>query len=387
MGCTYKTMSLLLLIISLIPITEGCNIRLQDFKYVPEPADFSGPNTRQCVPCVKSEDGRGQGSIWSDLYGGLAEDPSPRFGFDIGPIITPSPPTPCCPGTTGTTTTTTSAPTQAPVTRLQNATGCGEKGSNRIVGGEEAGENEFPWMCAILNSDDSYYTCGATLLSCNPTIIVSAAHCFEGSNGQPRGKKVSCGAHRMNANGASPMDPNEQRLTITQIINHPQYSSFNFFGDGSNDIAVIKVNGNFGCSAGKIWPACLPDKSRLTYEGWAKTTATGWGTLSSGGALPEKLQKVRLAPVSDQVCEAALGAGRINDDVMICAGPKEGGRDTCQGDSGGPLVTRDSRPGFSLIGVVSFGDGCAQPDSYGVYTEVSYFLDWIAQQYGLDTVA
>jgi len=380
-------MPLLFIIITFITITEGCNIRLQDFKYVPEPADFSGPNTRQCVPCKREEDARGGGGIWSELYqdyAGLAEDPSPRFGFDIGPIVTPSPP--CC--STGTTPApATAAPTQPPLTRLQNATGCGEKGSNRVVGGEEAGENEFPWMCAILNSDNSYYTCGATLLSCNPTIIVSAAHCFEGANGQPGGKKVSCGAHRMNANGASPLDTNEQRLTITQIINHPQYSSFIFAGDGSNDIAVIKVNGNFGCSAGKIWPACLPDKSRLAYEGWAKTTATGWGTLSSGGALPEKLQKVKLPPVTDQVCEAALGAGRINDDVMICAGPKEGGRDTCQGDSGGPLVTRDSRPGFSLIGIVSFGDGCANPDSYGVYTEVSYFLDWIAQQYGLAPVA
>jgi len=386
MGGTCKTMPLLFIIITFITITEGCNIRLQDFKYVPEPADFSGPNTRQCVPCKREEDARGGGGIWSELYqdyAGLAEDPSPRFGFDIGPIVTPSPP--CC--STGTTTTTTAAPTQPPLTRLQNATGCGEKGSNRVVGGEEAGENEFPWMCAILNSDNSYYTCGATLISCNPTIIVSAAHCFEGANGQPGGKKVSCGAHRMNANGASPLDTNEQRLTITQIINHPQYSSFIFAGDGSNDIAVIKVNGNFGCSAGKIWPACLPDKSRLNYAGWAKTTATGWGTLSSGGALPEKLQKVKLPPVTDQVCEAALGAGRINDDVMICAGPKEGGRDTCQGDSGGPLVTRDSRPGFSLIGIVSFGDGCANPDSYGVYTEVSYFLDWIAQQYGLASVA
>merc|ERR1719431_2554471 len=367
-----------LLISSLLTLTSGCNIRLQDFKYVPQAADFS-QNTRQCVQCKRSEEARGRDSIWSEMYQdyeGLA--PSPRFGFQVGPIVTQAPP--CCAPTT------TPAPTQPPVTRLQNATGCGEKGSNRIVGGEESGENEFPWMCAIMNSDDSFYTCGATLISCNPTIIVSAAHCFEGFNGQPGGKKVSCGAHRMNANGASPMDTNEQRLTITQIINHPDYSAFSVLGDGSNDIAVIKVDGNFGCSAGKIWPACLPDKSRLTYEGWTKTTATGWGSLSSGGALPEKLQKVRLAPVSDQVCEAALGAGRINDDVMICAGPKEGGKDTCQGDSGGPLVTRDSRPGFSLIGVVSFGYGCAQAESYGVYTEVSYFLDWIAQQYGLDTV-
>jgi len=349
------------------------------FKYVPE---SPGVNLRQCVPCKRSGEARARGSIWSELYEGyegLSEDPSPRFGFPVGPVITTA--APCCEAAT----TTTAAPTQPPITRLQNATDCGEKGSNRIVGGEEAGENEFPWMCAIMNSDNSFYTCGATLLSCNPTIIVSAAHCFEGAAGQPGGKKVSCGAHRMNANGPSTLDSNEQRLPITQIINHPDYSSLNVGGDSSNDIAVIKVEGNFACAGGKIWPACLPDKSKLTYEGWQRTTVTGWGTLTEGGALPEKLQKVKVAPINDNVCDAALGAGRIKD-VMICAGPKAGGRDSCQGDSGGPLVTRDERPGFSLIGVVSFGDGCARENSYGVYTEVSHYLDWIAQQYGLSTV-
>ena len=46
---------------------------------------------------------------------------------------------------------------------------------------------------------------------------------------------------------------------------------------------------------------------------------TGWGTLTEGGVLPERLQKVKVVPLSDQVCEAALGAGRVTD-VMICAG-------------------------------------------------------------------
>ena len=58
---------------------------------------------------------------------------------------------------------------------------------------------------------------------------------------------------------------------------------------------------------------------RLTYEGWAKTTVTSWGTLREGGALPEKLQKVKVSPIIVNVCDAALGAGRIAD-VMICAG-------------------------------------------------------------------
>merc|ERR1740124_955175 len=204
------------------------------------------------------------GSIWKELYNadqGLSEEPSPRFGFQVGPVITTTP-----------------GPTQPPISRLQNITGCGEKGRNRIVGGEEAGENEFPWMCGVMNSDNTFYTCGATLLSCNPTIIVSAAHCFEGSNGQPGGKKISCGSHTMKTSSASTLDVNEQRLTITEIINHPEYSAFSASGDGSNDIALIKVDGNFNCEPKKIYPACLPDKSKLTYEGWTKTTVTGWGT-------------------------------------------------------------------------------------------------------------
>ena len=76
--------------------------------------------------------------------------------------------------------------------------GCGLS-NKRIIGGDEARENEFPWMCSILYSDDEvdqvfvklsspptfllfqFYTCGATLLGCDPVIIVSAAHCFYGS--------------------------------------------------------------------------------------------------------------------------------------------------------------------------------------------------------------
>ena len=54
---------------------------------------------------------------------------------------------------------------------------------------------------------------------------------------------------------AAVLDTNEERLTITEIINHPSYNDATF----DNDIAVVKVSGSFTCSQGKIWPACLPN--------------------------------------------------------------------------------------------------------------------------------
>merc|ERR1711994_966513 len=63
-------------------------------------------------------------------------------------------------------------------------------------------------------------------------------------------------------------------------------------------------------------------------------------------------------------------------------GLKEGGKDACQGDSGGPLVASDPMKygAMSLIGVVSWGYGCAGVDALGIYAEVSHFTAWLNQQ-------
>lgn len=66
---------------------------------------------------------------------------------------------------------------------------------------------------------------------------------------------------------------------------------------------------------------------------------------------------------------------------MICAGDSHGGwnKDTCQGDSGGPLQI--SHPKniclFQVLGITSFGQGCGVINTPGVYTRVSYYLNWI----------
>lgn len=51
--------------------------------------------------------------------------------------------------------------------------------------------------------------------------------------------------------------------------------------------------------------------------------------------------------------------------------------DTCQGDSGGPLMMFSSSNQWILVGLTSFGDGCARRNSAGVYTRVASFRDWI----------
>ena len=79
--------------------------------------------------------------------------------------------------------------------------------------------------------------------------------------------------------------------------------------------------------------------------------------------------------VTQQECNRAY-RGSITD-RMICAGFKTGGKDACGGDSGGPLLSVDEEGIFSVIGVVSWGEGCARPNKYGVYARVSAVADWI----------
>ena len=77
------------------------------------------------------------------------------------------------------------------------------------------------------------------------------------------------------------------------------------------------------------------------------------------------------SPLCCQECNAAYG--QITDNMICAAGP---GKDSCQGDSGGPMVVQENGH-YALVGVVSWGYGCAMADYPGVYARVTAQMNWI----------
>lgn len=311
---------------------------------------------------------------------------------------------------------------------LMNATDCGRKGgsapylhqtdSQKIVGGVEALENEFPWQVAIMTVNETWRGCGAVLLSCDPLIVVSAAHCFTYNfQAQPSEIKLSFGAHNMSLNTTLPLDTTEVRLEVEEIIIHPSYAPITVHIGVStrninslnvnaweNDIAVIKVKNEsaLSCNKGTIWPACLPNKM-FEYGGWNRSIVSGWGRIREGENPPTVLQKARIPIVSDEECTKNIlqDVPDFPDDQLdlvaladtkICAGDIQSGLGICEGDSGGPLVTQDNGDqGWAAVGIASYLPiyvdnttvRTCGGNRYGVFTEIGKHLDWIANKSGL----
>ncbi|XP_066952394.1 trypsin-1-like [Macrobrachium rosenbergii] len=143
-----------------------------------------------------------------------------------------------------------------------------------------------------------------------------------------------------------------------------------------NDIALLKLDQPIEFDD-TMQPICMP--SSHDYEPPEKeVVATGWGVTAENGKPSNILQEVALTLKSPNDCK------KLNDnapktftltDNMICTYTQ--GKDACQGDSGGPLITRSTDNRWVLLGIVSFGYGCAEPNVPGFYTKVVNYLDWI----------
>lgn len=136
-----------------------------------------------------------------------------------------------------------------------------------------------------------------------------------------------------------------------------------------NDIAILKLNSEV--ELGKnIRPACLPMSEYYPQKENIPAWTTGWGSLSMSGERSNILQNVRLTYYSSSMCANVSPSLKKDWNRQICAGEYTGGKDTCQGDSGGPLFVKEIINGiekFILVGITSYGDGCAQPGFPGYF--------------------
>lgn len=239
----------------------------------------------------------------------------------------------------------------------------------RIIGGQEAGENEWPWIVALFNSDaenpaDGQF-CGGTLI--HPWWVVTASHCLP--NETPDSFEVAIGIHDLRN------DPENtyRRVAVQEVYLHPAYET-GLDPSIDGDIALLRL----AEPVYDIPVLPLVHQFELIQPG-VDGTVIGWGLTSDGGEGSEVLLEVELPIVS---LETANATGAYDTDLtadMIPAGFSEGGKDSCQGDSGGPFVVRMNDGEWGLAGVVSFGspDGCAAPNAHGVYASVPYFFDYL----------
>uniref|UniRef100_A0AAY4EXL5 Coagulation factor VII n=1 Tax=Denticeps clupeoides TaxID=299321 RepID=A0AAY4EXL5_9TELE len=229
--------------------------------------------------------------------------------------------------------------------------------SPRIVRGEVCPKGECPWQVRG-------YQCGAIILDAQ--WILTAAHCiWKISN---RLLQITVG--RLGEHIRKVTEGTEQTRGVAKVLMHPDYNHTT----KDSDLALLRLRSPITLNSNAV-PICLPPKAGTfgrTLASIRLSTVSGWGRLAESGPPSAVLQRLEVPRVPQQECLKQTGLRLTGN--MLCAGFKEGGRDSCQGDSGGPLVTRYKNTSF-LLGIVSWGKGCAESNFYGIYTRVSSFLD------------
>jgi secreted trypsin-like serine protease len=216
----------------------------------------------------------------------------------------------------------------------------------QVIGGVPAAQGEFPWMVRLSMG------CGGSMIT--QQLVLTAAHCVP-ATGPNTTITATLGAVDL-------QDPNRVTVRANYVYRAP--------GGGNppgNDWALVRLERMVDVPTVPI--TTTPDFDSGTF------TVAGWGAAVQGGAQQRFLLKAEVPFIDDAQCFSAGGiyVGLVPDQE-ICAGDWDsGGVDTCQGDSGGPLLRRDAAGEWILVGLTSWGQGCALPQNPGVYAQVSYF--------------
>ncbi|XP_077485203.1 transmembrane protease serine 9-like [Amblyomma americanum] len=278
----------------------------------------------------------------------------------------------------------TPVPTDTPLpidshSALPSSCGIARVIESRVVGGRVADVGAWPWMAAIYEKTEGAepaMICGGALVT--DRHVLTAATCLSRDTGgkQPTAQMltVRLGDHDLNSTNdqTAPVD-----VQVSDLVRHPDYAQSTY----TNDIALLVLSEPVTWSR-FVQPVCLPfgPLASETLEG-RNAFIIGWGATKFGYDGSSELRQAQIPIWTEDDCKKAYQRYLVITKEQLCAGDNRGESDACQGDSGGPLLLPyEGR--YYVVGIISWGKGCAIPGFPGVYTRVSAYLDWLRNELG-----
>ncbi|XP_029725054.2 trypsin 3A1 isoform X2 [Aedes albopictus] len=223
----------------------------------------------------------------------------------------------------------------------------------RIVGGIAVNITDYPYQVSLQRNN---HFCGGSVL--NDRWILTAAHCTKGITNASV-LRIRAGSTEVRSGGVL--------AQVRTIYFHPKQNSWSNY-----DFSLLELKEALKLSKA-VQPISLPAHDD-SFEDGTLCEVSGWGNTRNANESSLSLRAATVPLYNQEKCSTVYKEYGGVSESMICAGYEEGGKDSCQGDSGGPLVCNGV-----LVGVVSWGKGCAEPGFPGVYGRVTSAVEWISE--------